>query len=105
LRKTRWLLILVAGLLTGTITAFCGPIAFIGIAVPHVARLIFRTTDHRILIPGSMLAGVCIMLLCDMLSQAPGFEFVLPVNSITAIMGAPMVIWLLFRNNNLRQYF
>lgn len=52
-----------------------------------------------------MLAGVCIMLLCDMLSQAPGFEFVLPVNSITAIMGAPMVIWLLFRNNNLRQYF
>ena len=85
-------------ILTGSVTAFCGPIGFIGIAVPHIARILLRTSDHRILIPGTILTGGIIMLVSDIISQLPGSESVLPVNSVTSLIGIPVVIWVIFRN-------
>lgn len=85
-------------ILAGSVTAFCGPIGFIGIAVPHIARMIFRTSDHKILIPGTILAGGSVMLLSDIISQLPGSENVLPVNAITSLIGIPIVIWVIMRN-------
>ena len=81
-----------------TVTAFCGPIGFIGIAIPHIARLIWKTADHRILIPAVMLAGAIILLISDMISQLPGSDKVLPINSITALIGIPVVVWIVVRN-------
>ena len=100
-------IIIIAGtsVLTGTITAFCGPIGFIGIAVPHVARIIFRTSDHKILIPGTLLAGGIIMLISDIVSQLPGSDNILPVNSITALIGIPVVIWVILRNQKYSEIF
>jgi iron complex transport system permease protein len=80
------------------VTAFCGPIGFIGIAVPHIARNIFRTSDHFILVPGSMLIGGIIMMASDLLSQVPGSGILLPVNSITSLIGIPVVIWVILRS-------
>jgi iron complex transport system permease protein len=93
-------LVIFAGtsILAGSVTAFCGPIGFIGIAVPHIARILFRTSDHKILIPASILTGACVMLLSDILSQLPGSESVLPVNSVTSLVGIPVVIWVILRN-------
>jgi iron complex transport system permease protein len=85
-------------ILAGSVTAFCGPIAFIGIAVPHIARILFRTSDHKILIPGTILTGVAVMLLSDIISQLPGSSSVLPVNSVTSLIGIPVVIWVILRN-------
>jgi iron complex transport system permease protein len=85
-------------ILAGSVTAFCGPIGFIGIAVPHIARIIFRTSDHRMLIPATILLGGTIMLLSDIISQLPGSESVLPVNSVTSLVGIPVVIWVIIRN-------
>ena len=85
-------------ILAGSVTAFCGPIGFIGIAVPHIARIIFRTSDHRVLIPSTVLLGASIMLLSDIISQLPGSEKVLPVNSVTSLVGIPVVIWVIMRN-------
>ncbi len=85
-------------ILTGSVTAFCGPIGFIGIAVPHISRILLRTSDHRILIPGTILTGGIIMLISDIISQLPGSESVLPVNSVTSLIGIPVVIWVIFRN-------
>jgi iron complex transport system permease protein len=85
-------------MLTGSITAFCGPIGFIGIAVPHLTRMIFKTADHRLLIPAVVITGGIVMLLSDILSQIPGSDHVLPVNSVTALIGIPVVIWIIFRN-------
>jgi iron complex transport system permease protein len=85
-------------ILTGSITAFCGPIAFIGIAVPHLARIVFRTSDHKILIPGVILTGGVLMLCCDIISQLPGSESVLPVNAVTSLIGIPVVIWVILYN-------
>jgi iron complex transport system permease protein len=84
-------------ILAGSVTAFCGPIGFIGIAVPHIARNLFRTSDHNILIPGSMLAGGTLMLLSDIISQLPGSGVVLPVNSVTSLIGIPVVMWVISR--------
>jgi cobalamin transport system permease protein len=100
-------IVIIAGtsVLTGTITAFCGPIGFIGIAVPHVARIIFRTSDHKILIPGTLLAGGIIMLISDIVSQLPGSDNILPVNSITALIGIPVVIWVILRNQKYSEIF
>jgi iron complex transport system permease protein len=84
--------------LAGSVTAFCGPIGFIGIAVPHISRILLRTSDHRILIPGTILTGGIIMLISDIISQLPGSESVLPVNSVTSLIGIPVVIWVIFRN-------
>ena len=85
-------------ILAGSVTAFCGPIGFIGIAVPHIARIIFRTSDHRLLLPSTILLGCLIMLTSDIISQLPGSEKVLPVNSVTSLVGIPIVIWVILRN-------
>jgi iron complex transport system permease protein len=85
-------------ILAGSVTAFCGPIGFIGIAVPHIVRIIFRTSDHRILIPGTILMGTVVMLISDIISQLPGSEVVLPINSVTSLVGIPVVIWVIMRN-------
>ncbi len=88
-------------LLAGSITAFCGPIAFVGLAVPHLIRLLFNTSDHRLLLPAIALGGANIMLFCDMLAQLPGSEQRLPINAVTALFGAPVVIWLVVRKRNI----
>jgi iron complex transport system permease protein len=85
-------------ILAGSVTAFCGPIGFIGIAVPHIARIIFKTSDHRILVPSTILIGCLIMLASDIISQLPGSEKVLPINSVTSLVGIPIVIWVILRN-------
>ena len=98
--RTRYIIIFATSILAGSITAFAGPIAFIGLAIPHLAKLLFRTSNHHILFFGTLLIGAIIMLFCDMVSQMPGFEFTLPINAITSIIGAPMVIWLIIRSKN-----
>ncbi|AWI25828.1 iron ABC transporter permease [Flavobacterium pallidum] len=101
LKKSRLLIIFSTSILAGSITAFAGPIAFIGLAVPHMAKLVFQTSEHRILFGATLLCGAIIMLLCDMLCQFPGSETVLPINAITSIIGAPMVIWLVMRKRKI----
>ncbi|MGL4993767.1 MAG: FecCD family ABC transporter permease [Bacteroidales bacterium] len=96
--QVRFWIILSTALLAGTATAFTGPIGFIGVTVPHIARGWMRTTDHGRLIPASLFCGASLMLLCDILSQLPGLNITLPVNSVTALFGAPIIIWILFRN-------
>ncbi len=98
IRRVRGLIFLSTTLLAGTVTAFCGPIGFIGIAVPHVARMLFAEADHRVLMPASMLLGATAMLLCDIVSQMPGYDMVLPINTITALLGIPVVIVVIVRN-------
>jgi len=97
-RGARILVFLSTSLLSGSVTAFCGPVAFIGIAVPHLARLIFRTANHFILVPASLLLGSMLMLLADILSQLPASGLILPVNSVTAILGIPVVVWVIIYN-------
>jgi iron complex transport system permease protein len=92
-------------ILAGSVTAFCGPVGFIGIAVPHIARILFRTSDHKILIPGTILAGGVLMLFCDIVSQLPGSEQVLPVNAITSLAGIPVVLWVIMRNRKISGAF
>lgn len=99
--RSRLWIILATALLAGTSTAFTGPIAFIGVTVPHIARGIFHSSNHRILIPGSILLGAGIMLICDLISQLPGAQGTLPVNSITSLFGAPVIIWIITRNKSL----
>lgn len=101
LKKSRLLIIIATGLLAGAITAFAGPIAFIGLAVPHLTRQIFNTTDHKILVPAVLVYGAIIMLICDTIAQLPGSASVLPINAITSIIGAPVVIWLLIRKKRM----
>jgi iron complex transport system permease protein len=94
----RIVLFISTSILAGTITAFCGPIGFIGIAVPHIARLVWKTADHRTLIPAVMLLGATVLLISDMISQLPGSDKVLPINSVTALLGIPVVVWIVVRN-------
>lgn len=96
-QRTRTLVFLSTVLLAGTVTAFCGPVGFIGLAVPHLARMIFASADHRILMPASMLAGAALLLICDLLAKT----LALPINTITALMGIPVVIFVVIRNRNL----
>ena len=95
-RRSRGLLFLSTTLLAGTVTAFCGPIGFIGLAMPHVTRMLFRNSDHRILVPGSVLSGASGLLLCDLVSKL----FTLPINAITALLGIPIVVWVVLRNKS-----
>lgn len=97
IRRTRLLLIVCSGTLVAIVTAYCGPVMFIGLAVPHLARSIFRTSDHRVLMPATMLAGAALALLCNLIARMPGFEGALPVNSVTALVGAPIIASVLFR--------
>ena len=101
INKSRRTLIFATSILAGSITAFAGPIAFVGLAVPHLAKLLFQTSNHRILFWSTIQIGAIIMLFCDMVSQMPGLDFTLPINAITSIVGAPVVIWLLVRKNRL----
>jgi len=96
--RSRLVIFFGASLLAGTITAFCGPIGFIGIAVPHLARVMFRTSNHLVLIPAVILTGANVMLLSDIIAQLPGFQATLPINSVTALLGIPVVIWMIIRN-------
>ncbi len=105
LRATRLLIILSTALLAGGITAFCGPLAFIGIAIPHLARILFKTSDHRKLVPASVVLGAIIMVLCDTIAQVPGTPQTLPINAITSLVGAPAVIAILIRNRQLGKSF
>lgn len=104
INKLRWAMIVSTGILAGSVTAFCGPIAFIGIAVPHMARLVFKTGDHRILFPASALIGAIVLLACDTVSQLPGSAQTLPINAVTSLVGAPMVIWLILRRNFSKEF-
>jgi iron complex transport system permease protein len=94
-KKTRLIIIFATSILAGSITAFAGPIAFIGLAVPHIAKLVFQTSNHTILFWSTLLFGAMIMLICDGISQVPGSDITLPINAVTSIFGAPIVIWLL----------
>ncbi len=100
-KKSRYNIIIATSILAGSITAFAGPIAFIGLAVPHLAKLAFQTSNHKILFFATILIGSIIMLFCDTISQMPGFDFTLPINAITSIVGAPVVIWLIVRKRSL----
>lgn len=96
IRRSRALIFLSTTLLAGTVTAFCGPIGFIGLAMPHVTRLLFRNSDHRVLVPATMLTGASVLLVCDLVSKL----FVLPINAITALLGIPIVVWVVLRNKS-----
>jgi iron complex transport system permease protein len=102
LKKSRLLIIIGTSILTGVVTAFCGPIAFVGLAVPHLARLVIDTTNHKALIPAVILMGGVIMLFCDILTRLPGNDFVIPINAVTALIGAPVVIWVIVRSKKIR---
>jgi iron complex transport system permease protein len=95
-KRNNLYIMLIAGWLTAVITAFCGPIGFVGVIVPHLARLLMKTSDHRFLFPGSVLIGVSIMLLSDFVSHLPGSQHLLPINSITSLIGIPFIFWLLW---------
>lgn len=100
--SSRIVIILSASILTGAVTAFCGPIAFVGLAVPHLTRLVINSHNHKTLIPAVMAGGAILLLFCDTVSQLPGSTYVLPVNALTALIGAPVVIWIVIRNKKMR---
>ena len=97
IKRNSLFIVLVSGYLTAIVTAFCGPIAFLGLAIPHLTRFIFRTSDHKVLVPATMLIGMVISLLCNLVARMPGFEGNLPINAVTAFIGAPVVIWVILR--------
>ena len=99
-KQARLIIILATSLLSGAITAFVGPIAFVGLAVPHIAKLTFHTSNHTILFWSTLFFGSIIMLFCDIVSQMPGYDVTLPINAVTSIIGAPVVIWLVMRKRN-----
>jgi iron complex transport system permease protein len=98
-RKAKLGIIVSASLLAGATTAFCGPIGFVGIAVPHLARQLFKTADHRLLMPASMALGASLMLFCDSMAHLPGTQLALPINAATSLIGSPIVIWVLLRKD------
>ena len=97
IKRARLQVIACSGVLVAIVTAYCGPITFLGLAVPHLCRGIFRTSDHKVLMPASLLAGAALALLCNLIARMPGFEGALPVNSVTALVGAPVVVSVLFK--------
>ncbi len=101
LKRSRLLMILSTSILTGAVTAFCGPIAFVGLAVPHLVRLLFKTSDHRLLLPAVAMGGASLLLFCDCLAQVPGSTYVLPINAVTALIGAPLVVWIILKGKKI----
>lgn len=101
IRRARLLIISSAGILVAIVTAYCGPIMFLGLAVPHICRGLFRTSDHRILIPSTIFGGASLALLCNLIARLPGFEGALPINSVTALIGAPVALWVLLKKKTL----
>lgn len=104
-RRARFWIIVSASLLAGVSTAFCGPIWFIGVAVPHVARSLFNTADHRILLPACMFIGASFSLIADVIAQAPGSQHTLPLNVVMSLFGVPVILWVILRQKQLRQSF
>jgi len=100
-KQTRNITLIATSLLTGVITAFSGPIAFIGLAVPHLTKLLFSTSNHKTLLPAVAITGAIIMLICDSIAQLPNSEYTLPINAITSLFGAPIIIWLLVRKRKI----
>jgi len=96
--RTRFLIVLSTGLLAGGITAFTGPIAFVGVAIPHIARGVFRSSSHKVLLPACVLLGASLLLVCDIISQIP--TYTLPINTISALFGAPIIIWIILKRKN-----
>lgn len=103
-QSVRVAIMICTGVLTAVVTAFCGPIAFIGLAVPHIARLLLGTSNHKQLVPVTIIAGSCVALLCNMLTIIPGSNSVLPLNTITPLIGAPIIIYVIVNRKNI-QYF
>ena len=101
IKQSRLLIIVATSLLAGSITAFAGPIAFIGLAIPHITRQVFNTSNHKVLIPAVILFGAIVLLICDSIAQLPTSDYTLPINAITSIIGAPIVIWLLVRKRKM----
>lgn len=101
IKKSRNIILLITSILTGVITAFSGPIAFVGLAVPHISKMLFLTSNHKILLPASAIIGAIVLLICDSIAQLPTSEFTLPINAITSLFGAPIVIWLLVRKKKI----
>lgn len=101
LKQSRLIIIIATSLLAGTITAFAGPIAFIGLAIPHMTRQIFHTSNHKTLLPAVFMFGAIVMLICDCIAQLPTSDYTLPINAITSLVGAPVVIWLLVRKRKM----
>ena len=101
IKKSRNIILGITSVLTGVITAFSGPIAFVGLAVPHIARMLFSSSNHKILLPAVAIIGAIVLLICDMIAQLPTSEFTLPINAITSLFGAPIVIWLLIRKKKI----
>ena len=101
IKRTRFMVTLTTVLLAGTTTAYCGPIGFVGLAVPHIARMMFREADHRVLVPATMLSGTTIMLLCDIATALPKDDVTLPINTVSALVGIPIVMIVIFRNRKM----
>ena len=102
IKMLRIRIVMFTGILVGVVTAFCGPIAFLGLASPHMARFLFKTANHLIILPGSILIGSILALSCDVIARLPGTDYALPLNTVCALMGAPVVIYLIFRGQNRR---
>ena len=102
IQRTRLVIFATTSIMAGTITAFCGPIGFIGIAVPHMARFLLNRSDHRVLMPASMLTGMVVMVFSDIVSRLPGTEQILPINAVTSLIGIPVVIWLVVMNRKVQ---
>ncbi len=103
IKRSSMLIILASGFLTALITAFCGPIAFLGLAVPHIARFLFKSSDHKLLIPATAFIGMDLALFCNLIARLPSFEGNLPINSVTALIGAPIVLWVIFHRQRLNK--
>ena len=102
IKHSRFWIVTATSLMAGAVTAFCGPIAFVGLAVPHLIRLIIPSTNHKVLIPAVMIGGAILLLFCDILAQLPGSTQILPLNAVTSIIGAPIVIWMIIKNKKIR---
>ncbi|WNB18192.1 iron ABC transporter permease [Marivirga arenosa] len=105
IKNVRLFLVISTSILAGIVTAFCGPIAFLGLAVPHISRILFRSSNHFVLIPATLLLGACLLLICDLIAQVPFSDLVLPINAVTSLFGAPVVIWLIVRRKNMSRNF
>lgn len=104
-KRSRFLILLGSSILAGTVTAFCGPIGFLGVAVPHLCRMIFNTSDHKVLLPAVTIVGAVFALLADIIAQLPGTQFVLPINVVTSLFGAPFIIWIVIQERRLKSSF
>ncbi|MBI9038408.1 MAG: iron ABC transporter permease [Bacteroidales bacterium] len=104
IKRSRLIIILVTGLLTAVITAFCGPLAFLGLAVPHLARMLYSTSNHKVLVPGVIFFGALLALFCNLIARMPGFDGALPVNAVTSMIGAPIVISVVLKKKKLNSF-